>query len=135
LSRRLARDTAFRALFQIDLGKCDPELALRHALEGVSLSAEEEQFVRELVLGAREKLAEIDALIRKRLINWDLSRVSAVERNLLRLALYEMLYRPEIPVAVSINEALELAKKYGTSEDAAAFINGVLDGATVKRFE
>jgi len=101
----------------------------------VSLSAEEEQFVRELVLGAREKLAEIDALIRKRLINWDLSRVSAVERNLLRLALYEMLYRPEIPVAVSINEALELAKKYGTSEDAAAFINGVLDGATVKRFE
>ena len=92
MSRRLARDTAFRALFQIDLGKCDPELALRHALEGVSLSAEEEQFVRELVLGAREKLAEIDALIRKRLINWDLSRVSAVERNLLRLALYEMLY-------------------------------------------
>ena len=127
MSRRLAREVAFRALFQVDIGKCRAEMALRYSLEGFHFDEEEEVFVRDLVNGTVEKLDLLDRLIRKHLVKWELNRISAVDRNLLRLALYEILYRPDIPHAVSINEALELAKKYGSTGEAVGFINGVLD--------
>jgi transcription antitermination protein NusB len=129
LSRRLARDIAFRALFQIDIGKCRAELALKHSFVGFSLTAEEITFVNELVTGTDSKKVLLDELISKHLVKWELERISAVDRNLLRLALFEILYRPDIPYAVSINEALELAKKYGSTGEAVGFINGVLDRA------
>jgi transcription antitermination protein NusB len=129
LSRRLARDIAFRALFQIDIGKCRAELALKHSLLGFSLKDEEVTFVNELVTGTDSKKVILDQLISKHLVKWELERISAVDRNLLRLALFEILYRPDIPYAVSINEALELAKKYGSTGEAVGFINGVLDRA------
>ncbi len=127
MSRRLARDVAFRALFQIDIGKCRAEPALKYSLEGFSLKSEEEKFVRDLVTGTIENCHTIDNLISKHLVKWELDRLSAVDRNLLRLALYEIIYRPDIPHAVSINEALELAKKYGSAGEAVGFINGILD--------
>lgn len=127
MSRRLARDIAFRALFQIDIGKCRAELALRHMLEGFRLTEDEVTFVHELVTGTDSKKSALDDLISKHLVKWKLERISAVDRNLLRLALFEILFRPDIPHAVSINEALELAKKYGSSGEAVGFINGVLD--------
>lgn len=127
LSRRLARETAFKALFQIDLGKSTTEQALRYVLQGVNLNESEVRFTREMVEGTIGHLVELDRLIQKYLVNWELSRLSAVDRNLLRLALFEILYRPDIPNAVAINESLELAKKYGSSEETAAFINGILD--------
>lgn len=127
MSRRLAREVAFRSLFQVDLGKCPPDVALRSSLEGFSLSEREIDFIRELVEGTIEKQDVIDAVIRKFLIGWQLERLSAVDRNLLRLAVYEIFFRPDIPSAVSINEALELAKKYGSSIENVAFINSVLD--------
>jgi len=129
LSRRLAREIAFRALFQVDVGKCRSELALKHSLEGYSFSSSEEQFINELVFGAVDKCSVLDDLIRKHLVKWELERLSAVDRNLLRLALFEIVYRPDIPPAVSINEALDLAKKYGSSGEAVGFINSVLDRA------
>lgn len=129
MSRRLARDIAFRALFQIDIGKCRAELALKHSLAGFSLTGEEVTFVHELVNGTDIKKVILDELISKHLVKWELDRISAVDRNLLRLALFEILYRPDIPYAVSINEALELAKKYGSTGEAVGFINGVLDRA------
>jgi transcription antitermination protein NusB len=135
LSRRLAREVIFRALFQVDIGKCRAEQAIMTALEGFRFSDEEEQFIRELVAGTAEKLEELDRLIEKHLVKWELSRISAVDRNLLRLALYEILYRPDIPPAVSINEALELAKKYGSTGEAVGFINGVLDRSAGEAFE
>jgi transcription antitermination protein NusB len=135
LSRRLAREVIFRALFQVDIGKCRTEQAIMTALEGFRFSDEEEQFIRELVAGTAEKLEELDRLIEKHLVKWELSRISAVDRNLLRLALYEILYRPDIPPAVSINEALELAKKYGSTGEAVGFINGVLDRSAGEAFE
>lgn len=135
MSRRLARENAFRALFQIDVGNCRAEQALKNALEGFSLSEEEEKFYHELVIGSAENLEQLDGLIKKYLVGWELSRLSAVDRNLLRLALYEIFYRPDIPYAVSINEALELAKKYGSTGEAVGFINGVLDRAAGEAFE
>ena len=135
MSRRGARDIAFRALFQIDIGKCRAEQALKHSLKGFSLSSTEEEFVHALVTGTVDNGLFLDELIQKHLVKWALDRLSAVDRNLLRLALYEILYRPDIPDAVSINEALELAKKYGSTGEAVGFINGVLDRAVGETFE
>jgi len=135
LSRRLARDVAFRALFQIDVGKCRAELALKHSLEGFNLSIDEEKFIREIVDGVIGYRTFLDEMICKHLVNWELDRLSAVDRNLLRLALFEIFYRDDIPPAVSINEALELAKKYGSTGEAVGFINGVLDRAVGEVFE
>lgn len=138
MSRRLAREIAFRALFQVDVGKALPRPALRYALEGQSFNQEQTRFIEELVHGVCNHQPEIDELIGKHLVNWELKRISAVDRNLLRLALYEISYRPDIPAAVSINEALEMAKKYGGTSEAVAFINGLLDraaGDTLEREE
>lgn len=127
MSRRLAREVAFRALFQVDVGKCNPRLALQYSMEGFSLTPDEERFVRELVEGTLENRPVVDRIISRNLVKWELHRLPAVDRNLLRLALFEILNRPDIPKAVSINEALELAKKYGSTGEAVAFINGLLD--------
>ncbi len=127
MSRRLTREISFRALFQTDIGRSNPRLALKYAMDGFKLSQRDEELARELVQGTIEHQATIDEVITKNLVKWELSRISAVDRNLLRLALFEILYRPDIPNAVSINEALELAKKYGSGGDAVAFINGLLD--------
>lgn len=129
MSRRLAREIAFKALFQVDIGKCRAEMALRHSLEEFSFKNDEEIFIRDLVEGVVEKKATLDETIKQHLVKWELDRLSAVDRNLLRLALYEIIYRSDIPHAVSINEALELAKKYGSTGEAVGFINGILDRA------
>lgn len=135
MSRRLARDIAFLALFEIDVGKQRAEQALKHSLDGFNISSDEEEFVSDLVKGVVEKKAFLDDLIRKHLVKWELDRLSAVDRNLLRLALFEIIYRADIPNVVSINEALELAKKYGSTGEAVGFINGVLDRVVGEVFE
>ncbi len=127
MSRRLAREVAFRALFQVDIGNSVPRMALQYAVEGYSFAPEERQFIEELLHGTLANKEAIDEVISRYLVNWELHRISAVDRNLLRLALFEILHRPEIPAAVSINEALDLAKKYGSTGEAVAFINGLLD--------
>ena len=132
MSRRLAREAAFKALFQIDLGRCSTEHALRYVLQGLKLKEKELQFTREMVEGTIYYRPAVDELIQKYLVHWELQRLCTVDRNLLRLALFEILHRPDIPVAVSINESLELAKRYGSSEEAVAFINGLLDRAAAE---
>lgn len=127
VSRRLAREAVFKALFQIDIGKCGPEAALRRAIEDFHFSPDEKEYIGSLLRETVKRLLELDGIIREHLVKWKLERLSAVDRNLLRLALCEILHRPDIPPAVSINEALELAKKYGSSVEAVGFINGVLD--------
>ncbi len=135
MSRRLAREAAFKALFQVDIGKCRVKQALKRSLEDYKLDEDEEQFVEELVDHTVHNKELLDRIIKKHLIKWELERLSAVDRNLLRLALYEIIYRPDIPPAVSINEALELAKKYGSTGEAVGFINGVLDKAVGEALE
>ncbi len=135
MSRRLAREAAFIALFQIDIGKCRAQQALRRSLEDYKLGAEEIAFAEDLVNNTVKNLEKLDALIKKNLVKWELDRLSAIDRNLLRLGLYEILHRPDIPAAVSINEALELAKKFGSTGEAVGFVNGVLDRAVGETFK
>ncbi len=85
-------------------------------------------FARTLVLGVVEHLEEIDSYIRRFAVDWQLDRLASVDRSLLRLALYEMLYLPDIPKNVSINEAVELSKIFNT-EESSRFVNGLLDRA------
>lgn len=84
-------------------------------------------FADPLIQGALQHRSEIDTRIQQHAKNWDLHRMAAVDRNILRLAMYEMLYREDIPPVVSINEAVDIAKKYST-EDSGRFVNGILDG-------
>jgi N utilization substance protein B len=83
-------------------------------------------FAEPLIRGALEQREEADELIRKYCKNWDLPRIAAVDRNILRLAIYEMLHREDIPPVVSINEAVDIAKRFST-EDSGKFVNGILD--------
>jgi len=89
-------------------------------------SKDVKDFTEELVRGTLSKIDEIDTMIKRVAENWVLERMAAVDRNILRFAAYELLYRKDIPSAVTINEAIEIAKKFSSTE-AAPFINGVLD--------
>ena len=88
--------------------------------------AEVRLFAEPLIRGAIEHRDDLDAQIRKYAKNWELRRIAAVDRNILRLAIYEMLYRDDIPPIVSINEAVDIAKKFST-QDSSKFVNGILD--------
>jgi N utilization substance protein B len=125
--RRDAREAAVQFLYQLDTHKPDD---VEKALEEFWRQNEEAQNVRDfandLLRGTLGKKAEIDARIASLADNWDFERLAVVDRNILRLALYEMLFRPEIPPVVSINEAIEIAKKFSTAE-SGKFVNGLLD--------
>ena len=125
--RRDGREAAIQFLYQFDTHK---PANLDEALAGFWKQTEEPQnvqvFANDLLRGALEKLPEVDAKIRTLADNWDFERLAVVDRNILRLAIYEMFYRPEIPPVVSINEAIEIAKKFSTAE-SGAFVNGLLD--------
>jgi N utilization substance protein B len=125
--RRDGREAAIQFLYQVDVHK--PE-KVEDALKAFWKQNEEPQNVRDfatdLLRGALEKLPEVDAKIRTLADNWDFERLAVVDRNILRLAIYEMLFRPEIPPVVSINEAIEIAKKFSTAE-SGKFVNGLLD--------
>ena len=134
-SRRRSREFALQILYRLDLAGADPERALAGLWEGQleddALSnrpaeAEEIEFTRRLVLGYAEQKSEVNALIESASVNWRLLRMPVVDRNILRLASFELLACSDIPASVSINEAVELAKRFG-DQDSRAFINGILD--------
>jgi N utilization substance protein B len=125
--RRLARELAVQFLYQSDLSGDSPEEALPlfwQTQDDVSDTGR--KFAEELIRGVVERRTVIDEKIAKYTENWDLPRIAAVDRNILRLAIYEMLYRDDIPPVVSINEAVDIAKKFSTHE-SGAFVNGILD--------
>lgn len=135
-SRRRGREIALQILYQLDVQEqlSDQQaLALfwKHFAENSPSEEGEDggearQFAEQLVRGVREKLAEIDALLTKASKNWRLERMARVDRNLLRLALWELKWSADVPAKVAINEAIEIAKRYGTAE-SPAFVNGILD--------
>lgn len=123
MKRRTSREKAMQALYQIDIaGEIDPKIALHNTLEE---GEENNEFLQQLVLGVSENKEEIDSVIEKNLENWTLERIGAVDRNILRLAVFELMYMQEIPENVTINEAIEIAKIFG-DEESRRFINGVL---------
>ncbi|RHM54195.1 transcription antitermination factor NusB [Mitsuokella sp. AF33-22] len=140
MSRRQAREAALQALFQLDLNHADEagqeemyeSLAIDTALsEGEAMSAHDRAFVKALVHGTREHLEEIDAKIAHASREWKVERMAVVDRNLTRMATYEMQFAPEkLTPNIAINEAVELAKKYGTDE-SSRYVNGIL-GAIMK---
>jgi N utilization substance protein B len=125
--RRDGREAAIQFLYQYDTHKpADLDAALKGFWKQTEVKKAVCDFADDLLRGAIPKLSEIDAKIRTLADNWDFERLAAVDRNILRLALYEMLFCPEIPPVVSINEAIEIAKKFSTAE-SGKFVNGLLD--------
>jgi len=125
--RRKAREVALQFLYQLDLnGDDDPsphdeEFWARHPVDDDTRA-----FADALVHGAKTNQAKIDHAITQFAEHWDLERMAVVDRNILRLAVYELLYTADVPPKVAINEAIEIAKRYGTAE-SPAFVNGILD--------
>jgi len=124
--RHKGRQIALQVLYQKEVGDLSLEEALSNYKNHLRPQPEAFRFARELVEGLTDHLKKIDATIQKYSKNWRLERMSITDRNILRLATYELLFRPDIPPKVSINEAVELAKEFGT-EDSPAFVNGILD--------
>jgi N utilization substance protein B len=124
-----------QALYQLEM---TPGSLPAEALESAWTASEEStrrdpdavRFARELVEGVQAHREEIDALIEKHSHNWRLDRMSRIDRNVLRLGIFELKYRPDIPRKVTINEAVELGKNFGT-EESSAFVNGLLDRVAV----
>ncbi len=125
--RRKARELALQLLFQNDLAATPPEEIFRHTEEYLAARPDVQEYASRLLLGTLSRRAELDRRLSEQSEHWRLGRMPAVDRNLLRLALYELLYEPETPAAVVINEAVEIAKKFSTPS-SGAFVNGVLDG-------
>ena len=123
--RRVSREVSLKVLFQVDLVHANIEEALKHAFENDKYSDDVKEFTLTLVKGVMSNLAEIDKMIKNYTNNWSLDRITNIDRNILRIAIYEILYLQNIPKSVSINEAVELAKKYGT-RSSFSFVNGVL---------
>jgi transcription antitermination protein NusB len=121
--RREGREAAVQYLYLRDLNG-DSDLPAYYKFRGLSPSAR--RFSDKLIQGTIEHQQSIDDTIRGNTQNYELARISVVDRNVLRVAIYEMLHCPEIPPVVSINEAIEIAKKYST-EESGRFVNGVLD--------
>ena len=127
MKRRKAREFALQLLFQADFTKRELEKKdLEEFWSGKTVTRESREFTESLVKGTLEKLDDIDMIIEKATENWLLKRMAAVDRNILRFAAYELLYRNDIPTAVTINEAIEIAKRFSSME-SASFLNGVLD--------
>jgi len=126
--RRKGRELALRALFQIDVAEMKPEEAFAAAASPGGESEEASAFAHQLVEGALSRRQEIDAAIERHAIGWTIGRMAGVDRNLLRIAMYEILHLPDIPPSVSVDEAVELAKRYSTAE-SGRFVNGILGSA------
>ncbi len=127
MKRRKAREYALQLLFQLDIRKEKPTATLLKRFWAAEEPDEEVRaFTEEIVKGTFKHLRVINEKILACAKNWSLDRMASVDRNVLRMAAYEILYRIDIPPSVTINEAIELAKKYGTDE-SGSFVNGILD--------
>ncbi len=124
--RSKARELALKFLYQVDISKEGYEDALVHFWRERRTAKPVKEFTTQLIIGTLENLAHIDSMLSKYARNWQLKRMAVVDRNILRLAGFELLFLEDIPRKVSINEAVELAKKYG-DVDSGKFVNGILD--------
>jgi N utilization substance protein B len=121
MKRREAREQAFQILFQLDINEEEP----LKALDVFLTSKQNDTFLKSLTEGVITYKQELDELIAKNVENWTFSRIATAEKTILRMAVFEVKYLDDIPIAVTINEAIELANKYG-DEKSGKFINGIL---------
>jgi transcription antitermination protein NusB len=150
--RTLARALTLQALFQVELGRIESEIALRNVLDdtdeeilkdldssiidadAVLKRQDVRDYVEECLKGVLSHLYLLDESIKERADNWSFDRVGKVEKNILRIALYEIMFREDIPTNVSIDEAVALAKIYG-DKDSGRFVNGILDSVNKKEVD
>ncbi len=126
-NRHLARTVAMQSLFEWDFNNKQMEMdeVITNNLEQFAPGMEDTDFVRVLVKGVTDNIDEIDAVIVKTAPEWPIDQITVVDRNVLRLGIYELLFLKDVPPKVAINEAVEIAKKFG-GENSGKFINGVL---------
>jgi len=125
--RSRGREVALQVLYQVEQNAgISPEEIHRFIVRRLLEDRKLYEFTESLTAGVKEHQAELDAMISQVAENWRLDRMAAIDRNILRLGAYEMLYCPEVPAKVAINEALELAKRYSTAQ-SSRFVNGILD--------
>lgn len=124
--RTMARECALQVLYQIDITSDKPEAALQNYWSSNEQPEQIIEFATRIVDGAYKNKDEIDSLITKYAENWTISRMAIVDRNILRMSIFELLHCPDVPPKVCINEAVDLAKKFGDAE-SGKFVNGILD--------
>ena len=125
MARKTARQVAMQLIYQYELGGDGVSSTIEESMEKPDLNAEDMLYIQAMLDGTNEHQDDLDDLIAKYAVGWKTERIAKVDLSILRLAIYEMLYREDIPESVSINEAIELAHTYSTPE-AASFINGIL---------
>jgi N utilization substance protein B len=125
MGRRASREIAMKLLYQLELQRDDREEQLKTALEENSLDKPGSDYIMNVVEGVKSNMSYIDKIIDENSKGWKISRMSKVDLSILRLGIYEISFREDVPLSVAINEAVELAKKY-SSEESGAFINGLL---------
>lgn len=143
MRRRLARELAIQSLYQMEMNEVNAKQAIAHVVEEAQTEDEAqltkerdqitEQHILELVEGTASRKEQIDSLLTDYLKGYKMDRLSKVDREILRLATFEMIYRDDVPPKVVVNEAIELAKHFGT-EESGKFVNGVL-GKMIKELE
>ncbi|WP_419881324.1 transcription antitermination factor NusB [Peribacillus sp. B-H-3] len=121
MKRRLAREKALQAVYQIEISKSEIGDAMESVLDG----GKTDEYFEALVKGTVENKEKIDGILRENLENWTIERLANIDRNLLRIAVYEMVYSDDVPVNVAMDEAIEIAKKFG-DDQSGRFINAVL---------
>ena len=132
--RRKAREVALQVLYELDVLDIDAEEAIAIFWNYFGAAEECKKFSTLIIKGTCDKIEEIDSLISSCSDNWSLARMSRVDRNILRMAVYELLYCSDIPPKVTLNEAIDLGKLYG-SENSGSFINGILDAVYLKLYK
>jgi N utilization substance protein B len=125
-ARRKAREIALQLLYQMEVNPGEPREAVELFWKGISASQPVKEFVNRIVEGVHVRQEEIDKLLAKHSEHWRLDRMDMVDKSILRMGVFEIMFCADIPVKVAMNEAVDLGKKFG-AEESGAFINGILD--------
>ena len=133
-SRRKGRELALQALYLADISDLPEQRAFRSLVRGGQIDDKGKEFAEALAAGALAQIEKLDEMIRKYAQNWDIKRMAALDRNILRLGAYEILFETDTPVSVIIDEAVEIAKTFSTAE-SGKFVNGILDRIKDERKE
>jgi len=125
MGRKAAREIAVKLLYQLEIQKDNREEQIETVLNENELTLNDKKYITDIIDGVYKNEESIDEYIKKYAKGWEFNRISKVDLSILRLSIFEILFREDIPYNVSVNEAVEIAKKY-SSDDAGAFINGIL---------
>jgi len=132
MGRKAAREIAIKLLYQLEIQKDNREEQIQIVLNENELTQNDKKYITDVIDGVYKNIEIIDEYIKKYAKGWEFNRISKVDLSILRLSIFEILFREDIPYNVSVNEAVEIAKKY-SSDDAGAFINGILSNFTKQK--